>query len=238
MLSFNLLLIWNIRMSSPKGLLPPHISAYGDSAVMLRYEVSGFSDAANLAVLSIAKRLRAQAGWQDVISSYDSVLARFNPEHIRIGAALNRLQLAAKAVDITATHAATVIDIPVYYGGDDGPDIGTIAASSGLSEAQVIALHSGQIYRVCMMGFIPGFAFLSDAPAALHHPRRATPRAHVPAGSIGIAGWQTGIYGLGSPGGWQIIGRTDSVMFDPKRNTPFALKAGDNVRFLPVKAQP
>lgn len=219
----------------PEAQIPqPHITAYGDSAVMLRYPVTGFSDAANLAVLSIAKALRAQAGWEDVISSYDSVLGRFNPEHIRLGAALNRLQLAAQAVDITSAETPNIIDIAVHYGGEDGPDIAAIADSSGLSEAEVVALHSGQIYRVCMMGFIPGFAFLSDAPAALHHPRHATPRAHVRAGSIGIAGWQTGIYGLSSPGGWQIIGRTDSVMFDPNRRSPFALKAGDSVRFVPM----
>jgi len=85
------------------------------------------------------------------------------------------------------------------------------------------------------MGFIPGFAFLSETDDALHIPRRTQPRAVVPAGSVGLAGWQTGIYGLESPGGWQIIGRTSSVMFDPRRKPPFLLRAGDWVRFVPSK---
>ncbi len=107
-------------------------------------------------------------------------------------------------------------------------------ASSGLSEADIIAAHSGVTYRVCMMGFIPGFAFLSEAPKSLHHPRHAEPRLSVPAGSVGIAGWQTGIYGLESPGGWQIIGRTSLRMFDKDREAPFLLSAGDTIRFVPA----
>lgn len=212
----------------------PDIMPYGDSAVMLRYAVDGFSDTANLAVLSIARALRAQAGWEDVISSYDSVLARFNPAVMRLGAAMNRLQLAALSPDITPPKDSKTVDIAVHYGGQAGPDMATIMAASGLSEAAVIKTHSAPSYRVCMMGFIPGFTFLSKAPVALHYPRHDTPRAAVPAGSIGIAGWQTGIYGLESPGGWQIIGRTDTVLFDAARTQPFALKAGDSVRFVPI----
>ena len=126
-----------------------------------------------------------------------------------------------------------LIEIPVYYGGENGPDIETISAASKLTIDDVIAKHSQREYRVCMMGFIPGFTFLSPAPTELHHPRLATPRAKVPAGSIGIANWQTGIYGLESPGGWQIIGRTPLSIFDGKRDTPFLLNAGDRVRFMP-----
>ena len=109
-----------------------------------------------------------------------------------------------------------------------------IMTSSGLTEAAVIEKHSAQIYDVCMMGFIPGFAFLSEAPKALHHPRHTSPRLNVPAGSVGIAGWQTGVYGISSPGGWQIIGRTSLALFDKTREDPFLLSAGDQVRFVPV----
>ena len=108
-----------------------------------------------------------------------------------------------------------------------------IRDSAKLSIDEVIAQHSAQTYRVCMMGFIPGFTFLSPAPKALHHSRLATPRAKVAAGSVGIANWQTGIYGLESPGGWQIIGRTPLSIFDAKRGPAFLLNAGDRVRFIP-----
>jgi len=133
----------------------------------------------------------------------------------------------------TKTQLGPVIDIPVHYGGKNGPDMETICDTAKLSVDEVITQHSAQTYRVCMMGFIPGFTFLSPAPKALHHPRLTTPRAKVPSGSIGIANWQTGIYGLESPGGWQIIGRTPLSIFDARRETPFLINAGDRVRFIP-----
>ena len=154
---------------------------------------------------------------------------------MRLGAALNRLSVAITALDISQDQQGESIDIPVHYGGEFGPDMANIMSSSGLSEEAIIRIHSAQTYRVCMMGFIPGFAFLSEAPQVLHHPRHDTPRLSVPAGSIGIAGWQTGIYGIESPGGWQIIGRTEAKIFDVNRKVPFLLNAGDRVRFVPIK---
>ena len=108
-----------------------------------------------------------------------------------------------------------------------------IKESSGLTEQEIVALHSGQTYRVCVMGFVPGFAFLSETPSPLHHPRHAAPRLSVKAGSVGIAGWQTGVYSLPSAGGWQIIGRTPLKLFDKTREEPFLLRAGDQVKFVP-----
>ena len=108
-----------------------------------------------------------------------------------------------------------------------------IKKSSGLSQSEIIDLHSAREYRVCMMGFIPGFCFLSEVPTSLQHPRHSTPRANVPAGSVGIAGWQTGIYGLDSPGGWQIIGRTPLKLFDTSREDLFLMEAGDRIKFIP-----
>jgi len=126
-----------------------------------------------------------------------------------------------------------IIEIPVVYGGRYGPDMAAIKKTSGLNQSQIIETHSAQAYTVCMMGFIPGFCFLSEIPAVLQHPRHSSPRAHVPAGSVGIAGWQTGIYGLNSPGGWQIIGRTPHKLFDKNREQPFLLEAGDQIKFIP-----
>jgi len=192
--------------------IQPRIQAYGDAALLIRFECTGYSETIVKTLHHLARTLRRQNAsapphmrWTDIVPAYDT------------------------PVD----QPGRTLDIPVCYGDEFGPDIGTIMASSGLSQAAVITAHSTPIYNVCMMGFIPGFAFLSEAPKALHHPRHATPRLKVCAGSIGIAGWQTGIYGLDSPGGWQIIGRTPLALFDSERDTPFVVEAGDRIRFIP-----
>ncbi|WP_371396388.1 5-oxoprolinase subunit PxpB [Fretibacter rubidus] len=218
-----------------QSLPTPKIQPYGDAAVLLSYGVEGFSDAASQAVLSLSQHFKAQSGWTDIVCGYDSIMGTFDPQVMRLGAAVNRFQLAAQSVDTLDSIAAVTVDIPVHYGSEHGPDMNAIMDASGLSEAGVIDAHAAQTYRVCMMGFVPGFTFLSPAPKALHHPRHDTPRLSVPAGSIGIAGWQTGIYGLSSPGGWQIIGRTEASIFDINRSPIFLLKAGDNLRFVPQR---
>ena len=103
----------------------------------------------------------------------------------------------------------------------------------GMTRQAVIELHAQPVYTVAMLGFAPGFAYLLGLPEALATPRLATPRLRVPSGSVGIAGAQTGVYALETPGGWRIIGRTDLALFDPSRVEPFALRAGDRVRFVP-----
>lgn len=213
--------------------MTPHITPYGDHALLVQWTTSGFSETVNDAVHALAGQLRESGKYIDVVPGYDSVVCVFD--------------LARRSMERTQSHVEEIlergvtadkisgqlIDIPVHYGGEDGPDMQTICNSAKMSEDAVIKLHCEQIYRVCMMGFIPGFTFLSPAPEALHHPRLETPRAKVEAGSIGIANWQTGIYGLESPGGWQIIGRTPLSIFDPGREAPFLLNAGDRVRFVP-----
>ncbi len=121
--------------------------------------------------------------------------------------------------------------IPIYYGGDHGPDLDEVATMHNMSDDAVINLHSAATYTVYMIGFVPGFAYLGGMDKALASPRKATPRTAVPAGSVGIAGEQTGVYPLQTPGGWQIIGRTPLSMFDVTRNQPSLLKAGDLVKF-------
>lgn len=211
----------------------PKITPYGDAAIHLEYEAHGYSAAANKAVLSLAHELRASGDWQDVVCGYHSLVAVFHSHRLTSARAAKAVQDAVKTGRKTRkARPHKVVEIPVYYGGENGPDMEVIARSSGLTEAEIIKTHSAELYDVCMMGFIPGFTFLSEAPKALHHPRRAAPRLSVPSGSVGIAGWQTGIYGLSSPGGWQIIGRTDLQIFDASRETPFLLSAGDKVRFI------
>ena len=120
------------------------------------------------------------------------------------------------------------------------PEAGTIAVSDngiGMSREDVIGLHTGTVYRVYMIGFTPGFPYMGELPEALDTPRRATPRTHIPKGSVAIAQRQTGIYPAVSPGGWQIIGRTPVALFDPRKEIPSFLTMGDAVRFTPITAE-
>ncbi|QNQ19572.1 5-oxoprolinase subunit PxpB [Kosakonia sp. SMBL-WEM22] len=127
------------------------------------------------------------------------------------------------------------IEIPVLYGGEAGPDLGRVADHCGMSEKQVVELHASIEYRVWFIGFQPGFPYLGGMPEALTTPRRAEPRISVPAGSVGIGGSQTGIYPLESPGGWNLIGRTDLALFNSRLAEPSLLRPGDTLRFIPRK---
>ena len=127
-----------------------------------------------------------------------------------------------------------MIEIPVNYGGEYGPDLDAVATFAGCSVDEVIKRHSSRTYRVYMLGFVPGFAYMGRVDPSLAAPRHRVPRERVPAGSVGIAGLQTGVYPVESPGGWQLIGHTTTVMFDANRDQPSLLAAGDLVRFVPV----
>lgn len=126
------------------------------------------------------------------------------------------------------------IEIPVCYGGDFGPDLGFVAAHCGLSEEEIIAIHSSGDYLVYMIGFAPGFPYLGGMPERIAAPRHRTPRTVIPRGSVGIAGGQTGVYPIATPGGWQLIGRTPLELFRPESEYPSLLRAGDKVRFKPI----
>jgi len=127
------------------------------------------------------------------------------------------------------------IEIPVVYGTAAGPDLGEVARHAGLTEKQVVELHSSIDYVVWFLGFQPGFPYLGGLPEQLATPRRDEPRLQVPAGSVGIGGAQTGIYPIATPGGWQLIGHTPLPLFDPHRDEPVLLRPGDTVRFIPQK---
>jgi KipI family sensor histidine kinase inhibitor len=145
-----------------------------------------------------------------------------------------RLETAARAAGdapAVAEAAGRQVRIPVCYGGEFGPDLAEVARFAGLDEAGVVARHAGGSYRVFMIGFVPGFAYMGSVDAAIAAPRRASPRPRVPAGSVGIAGAQTGVYPRETPGGWQLIGRTPAALFDPDRAEPCLLAPGDAVRF-------
>lgn len=144
------------------------------------------------------------------------------------------LALEGQLAGAGAQLSGPVVDIPVLYGGVQGPDLAFVAQNAGMSEQEVIAAHALPLYPVYMLGFTPGFPYLGGMDERLSAPRLETPRVRIPAGSVGIAGAQTGIYSVASPGGWRIIGRTPLALFDPARAEPFLLSAGDRVRFVPI----
>jgi inhibitor of KinA len=129
---------------------------------------------------------------------------------------------------------ARVIDVPVTYGGAAGPDLDKVATALGLAPAELVAIHTAEVYRVMMIGFTPGFPYIGPLPDRLQVPRLTTPRAAVPAGSVAIAAGLTGIYPARLPGGWHLIGRTDLLLFDPAATPPATLEPGDGVRFVPL----
>lgn len=150
-----------------------------------------------------------------------------------------RRQLATALCDMpqASESARSIHDIPVHYGGTDGPDLEKVCGELGLSREAFIEQHTAAVWSVAMLGFTPGFAYLDGAEGSLAVPRRSTPRTTVPAGSVGLAGGRTGLYALPGPGGWQLVGRTDAALFRPDEPSPFLLAAGDQVRFTAVEAE-
>ena len=195
------------------------------------------SAATNAHVHALAARIRAQAPvWlRDLVPAYTSLGVFFDAELIDIDDV--RGWLAAHYSNhsgIATVQASRLIDIPVCYGGVCGEDLDAAAAELGICASELIARHSAAIYTVAMIGFAPGFPYLSGLDPALALPRHATPRTHVPAGSVAIGGAQTGIYPRESPGGWRLLGRTPLRLFDAQRDPPSLLSPGDRVRFAPI----
>jgi inhibitor of KinA len=175
------------------------------------------------------------AGVIEWIPAYSSLVVLFDPLQVQWNDVENWVKDCLNSPTRLTNRKVNRVVISVLYGGEDGPDLAFVAGFHGLTPAQVIEKHVGPIYRVGMMGFMPGFAYLLGLDPALATPRLDTPRTHIPAGSVGIAGQQTGVYPLASPGGWRLIGRTDQVLFDPQREPHFRLAPGDEVRFVPAK---
>jgi inhibitor of KinA len=173
---------------------------------------------------------------QELVPSYAALALHFDPLQIALDevAAWVRARLREKT---RPTAARTrLIEIPVCYGGEFGPDLALLASHSGLSESEVISRHTALEYVVAMIGFLPGFPYLLGLDEQLSMPRMDNPRAAVPAGAVGIGGAQTGIYPQASPGGWRLIARTPLRLFDARRSEPSLLRPGDRVRFAPVTA--
>lgn len=170
----------------------------------------------------------------EMIPTYRSLMIIYNPLKIEFNNLINTVKDMESNLEILEKHEKNIVKVPVLYGNDFGPDIETVAKHNGLKIEDVIKLHSEAEYLVYMLGFTPGFTYLGGMNNKLETPRLANPRVKIPEGSVGIAGKQTGVYPIESPGGWQLIGRTPIKLYDPKRENPILLKAGDYVKFIPI----
>ena len=199
----------------------------------------GIDPAVNRRVQRLQQILARENLWGvvETIPAYSSLLVVYDPLRAAPDALARQIRGLCDFDDAAAPEAQRpVIEIPVVYGGEAGPDLEAVAAYHNLTGEEVIRLHSGTVYRVYMIGFTPGFPYMGELPQALDTPRRETPRTHIPKGSVAIAQRQTGIYPVVSPGGWQIIGHTPLELFDPLQDKPSLLGMGDEVRFVPVTA--
>jgi KipI family sensor histidine kinase inhibitor len=210
------------------------VEAFGTTALLITLAEQP-DYALPLRIAHLAERLRAELGvaltdcvpgWTTLLLHYD--LLRIDLPQLQLGV---QAALADWPGDSSAVSAGRLHEIPVWYAGED---LAEVARLCGLTSAQVIDLHAGRDYRVGAIGFAPGFAYLGELDQQLALPRRATPRPHVPAGSLAIAERQTAVYPQASPGGWHLLGRTAQCLFDPHREPPCPLAVGDLVRFRPI----
>ena len=225
-------------MSQGKDDLVPSIMPVGDAAVLVEFGDS-IEPEINDRVYSFAASVTAAEieGVEELVPTYRSLLVQYDlhqSTYEDVAARLGELSKVAEGPADTADRESVFVHIPVAYGGEYGPDLDDVAEHNGLSSQEVIDIHSGTGYRVFMLGFAPGFPYLGGMDERIACPRLQTPRVRVPAGSVGIAESQTGVYPNDSPGGWRIIGRTPVKLFDPVAEPPAAILPGSKVVFEPV----
>lgn len=211
------------------------IIPYGDTAILLKAgdDISLETNALVRKMLCLLDKLSLN-GVTDLVPSYNELLIHFDPTCLSYHDLLEKLNMLDKDMEKVALPDGKLVEVAVVYGGHSGPDLEEVARSSGLSEKEVISIHCGVDYHVYMLGFTPGFCYLGGMDLRIAAPRKENPRVRVAAGSVGIAGQQTGIYPIDSPGGWQIIGKTDLKLFNPDREPVFLVNPGDKLRFVPV----
>jgi inhibitor of KinA len=211
------------------------VAAAGDAALVVELP-SRIDPAINDRARSLAQCLDAKWGaiLRDVVIGYCTVTVYFDPARVDGRWLESELKSLAASADESIASAGALVQVPVCYEGDLAPDLDDVAAFAGCSHEEVVALHAGREYRVYMVGFVPGFAYMAEVDARIAAPRRPTPRTDVPAGSVAIAGGQTGVYPTVTPGGWNIVGRTPVKPFNPARPEPFLFQVGDRVRFARI----
>lgn len=207
----------------------------GDSALLIEFGKE-INPETNWTIMALVQLMREQhiEGIVDVIPAFCSLLINYDPRVLSYEELKERMEHLLKMETKTEATRKRIFEIPVCYGGEYGPDIENIAEHAGLSVEEVIKIHSSKDYLIYMLGFLPGFTYLGGLDERIHTPRLASPRLKIRAGSVGIGGSQTGIYPLDSPGGWQLMGMTPVRTYDPERQTPILVEAGDYIRFIPI----
>lgn len=216
--------------------MPVRFLDAGESCLLVELG-DGIEIALNRQVQTLCRAVERSGipGVQEAVPTYRSMAIYYDPGATDREALAHRIRALHASLGNEGERTPRVMEIPTVYGGEYGPDLACVAGHAALTEDEVIRLHTGQLYHVFMLGFTAGFAYLGGLPERLSMPRLPTPRLRVPAGSVGIAGTQTGVYPRESPGGWRIIGRTALRLFDPSCDVPTPMLPGDKVRFVQIE---
>ena len=216
--------------------MKPTISPVGDRAISIDFG-QVIDPPINRYIRQTIERIKALQleGIIELVPTYCALLVEYDAMQYSYSEICNIIEPTLdEGMTDTTNELVTVVEVPTVYGGEFGPDLSFVASHNHLSEAEVISIHSGTDYLVYMLGFIPGFTYLGGMDPRIATPRLSSPRTLIPAGSVGIAGEQTGTYPSDSPGGWQIIGRTPVTMYDMSKAQTALLNAGDYVRYVPI----
>ena len=219
------------------------IKLYGDQAILINFEQK-IDPAINAAVIALKNAIEAAtiSGITFMIPAYCSLTIGYNPNIIEYGILVKVIeQIAANQLNTTDNNRnqkeVRQLKIPVCYELPYALDLKELSEVKNLPIEEIISIHTSQSYKVYMLGFMPGFVFMGKIAPKLECNRKVTPRLRVPASSVGIAGFQTGVYPTASPGGWQILGRTPLKIFNPQKENPFLFQAGDEVTFYPITTE-
>ena len=214
--------------------MKPRIVPLGDSAVLVQLG-DEIDLTVNQRVHTLANLITASSinGIIETVPAYATLLVHYDPLILSFIQIKNLLREKMTRIQENVSRKPRRVEVPVRYGGELGPDLELVASHLGLRVEDVICIHSEKIYTVYMMGFTPGYPYMGKLDDTLIMPRLETPRTRVPAGTVAIAGSQTGIYSIESPGGWNLIGWTPLKLFDPNSNSPFLFAPGDEVKFIP-----
>lgn len=210
------------------------IKPVGDRAVLTIFGEE-ICPQANAQIMALAQEIQRQRGEGiiEIVPSFAALLVGYDPLVTTCQKVSELIQRLAASLGKVKCSQGKIVEIPVCYGGSYGEDLPFVAEHAGLTEQEVIDIHSGRTYLIYMLGFLPGFPYLGGLDERLFTPRLATPRTKIPEGAVGIGGEQTGIYPMESPGGWQLIGRTPLKLFDPGMEKSL-YQPGDSIRFVPI----
>jgi KipI family sensor histidine kinase inhibitor len=222
-------------VTGPAGARPVRVAPAGDAALVLEFP-SRIDPSINAAAVAAAEAVGARWGaiLRDVVVGFSTVTVYYDPLRVDASWLEDEVWQAASQGGEDRRDRSAFVEVPVCYDPSLGPDLGEVATFAGCTPEEVVARHAGRQYRVYMVGFVPGFAYLAEVDPVIAAPRRAVPRTLVPAGAVGIAGRQTGVYPSETPGGWNIIGRTRFSPWDPARALRSVFRPGDVVQFVPI----